>query len=125
MSFPTSPAAPTGPTAPEPALARLGDMVLSEHWVTTPWGSAPLAGAQWTASDQAYPAQRIPVWAIVLAIVLFPIGLLFLLVKETQWQGWIDITVRAPGLAHTTRVPYSPAESARVAQALSWAQARS
>ena len=28
--------------------------------------------------------RRIPVWAIVLAIILFPIGLLFLLVKDTE-----------------------------------------
>ena len=28
--------------------------------------------------------RRIPVWAIVLAIILFPIGLLFLLAKDTE-----------------------------------------
>jgi hypothetical protein len=28
--------------------------------------------------------ERIPVWAIVLAVILFPLGLLFLLVKERR-----------------------------------------
>lgn len=112
-------------SVPEPALAHIGDIVLSEHWITTPWGSAPLAGAQWSASDQAYPGQRIPVWAIVLAVVFFPLGLLFLLFKETTWNGWIEITVRAHGLIHTTRLPYTPATSAYVAQTLAWAQSRS
>jgi hypothetical protein len=116
---------PSTPAAPEPALAQLGDIVLSQHWITTPWGSAPLAGAQWSAVDQALPTQRIPVWAIVLAVLLFPLGLLFLLAKETRWEGWIEVTVRAPGLAHTTRLPYGPATSAHVAQTLAWAQSRS
>ncbi|WP_169165734.1 hypothetical protein [Cellulomonas taurus] len=112
-------------SAPEPTLAQLGDIMLSEHWISTPWGSAPLSGAQWHASDQAYPTERIPVWAIVLAVVLFPLGLFFLLMKETRWEGWIEVTVRASGLAHTTRLPYTPAASAYVAQTLAWAQSRS
>lgn len=116
---------PPTPAAPEPVLAQLGDIVLSQHWITTPCGSAPLAGAQWSAVDRALPTERIPVWAIVLAVVLFPLGLFFLLVKETRWEGWIEVTVRAPGLAHTTRLPYSPAASAHVAQTLTWAQSGS
>ena len=44
-------------------------------------------------------------WAIVLAIVMFPFGLLFLLVKEPRVTGWIEVTVRSAPIAHVVSIP--------------------
>lgn len=105
MSQPTPAGLPAGP---EPPLAQIGDIVVSQHWVTTPNGSAPLAGSQWTVQDRSYPVQRTPTWAIVLAVLgafFFLLGLFFLLVKETQYEGYVEVTVRAGGVYHMVQLP--------------------
>src|SRR4051812_34960991 len=35
----------------EPVLVRIGDLSVSEHWVRTPNGDAPVSGAQWIWRD--------------------------------------------------------------------------
>lgn len=96
-----------GPPPPEQPLARIGDIVVSQNWVSTPVGAAPLAGSQWFTREQAFPVRRIPSWAIVAAIltaIFFLIGLLFLLVRETRWEGYVEVTVQADTLTYTTLV---------------------
>jgi hypothetical protein len=112
---------------PEPFLVNIGDIHVSPHWVVTPSGTAPLAGAQWFFLDQSRTERKIPTWAIVLAIVFAfacLLGLLFLLVKEDATVGWVQVSVRAGGLTHITHVPVtSRMDVARVAQLVQQAQA--
>lgn len=108
---------PPGPmVGVEPYVASLGDIGVTPHWVVTPRGSAPLAGSEWWVVDRSGWTQRIPVWAIILAIVFFPLGLLFLLCKETVWTGWLEVTVRSGALVHTAMlaVPSLEAQQAPV-----------
>jgi len=116
MSTPAPSAAPYGGMAPrEPVLVQIGDVTVSRSWVVTPRGTVPLAGSEWWVTDRAAYTQAIPVWAIVLAVLLFPIGLLFLLVKETRLSGWVEVMVRSGSLVHVTAVPadsYAGAQAA-------------
>ena len=111
----------TVPPAPlvgvEPYAVWVGDIGVTPHWVVTPRGTVPLAGSQWWVADRGGWTQQIPVWAIVLAIVLFPLGLLFLLCKEPKWAGWLEVTVRSGGLVHTAAlaVPSVEAQNAHAA----------
>ncbi|GEN81147.1 hypothetical protein [Actinotalea fermentans] len=89
----------------EPYVASIGDIGVTRHWVMTPRGPAPLAGSEWWIADRGAWSQQIPVWAIILAIVFFPLGLLFLLCKETKWSGWLEVTVRSGALVHTAVLP--------------------
>ena len=91
--------------AVEPYLVQIGDIGVTQHWVVTPRGSAELAGSEWFVGDRAVWSQAIPVWAIVLAVVLFPIGLLFLLVKEPRLQGWREVTITSGQLVHVVALP--------------------
>lgn len=97
-----------GRPMPEPVLVQVGDITVSEHWVVTPNGTAPLAGSQWAVRDLSYTTRYTPTWAIVLAIIGFfflLIGLLFLLVKEDRVQGYVEVSVRAGQLWHVTQIP--------------------
>lgn len=100
----TMPAWATGPT--ESFFLQVGDIGVSQSRVVTPRGTAPLAGSQWWAVSRSAYTQHIPVWAIVLAVVLFPLGLLFLLAKETRLSAWIEVTVQSGNLMHQTAVPH-------------------
>lgn len=97
---------PSGPlVGVEPYVASVADIGVTQHWVVTPRGTAPLAGSEWWLADRGAWTQQIPVWAIVLAIVLFPLGLLFLLCKETTWSGWLEVTVRSGALVYVAALP--------------------
>ena len=96
---------PPGPlVGVEPYVASLADIGVTPHWVVTPRGTAPLAGSEWWLADRGAWTQQIPVWAIILAIVFFPLGLLFLLCKESKWSGWLEVTVRSGGLVHVAAI---------------------
>jgi hypothetical protein len=128
MSTPEPPSGlvPAAPQ-PEPFLLNIGDIHVSPHWVVTPSGTAPLAGAQWFFLDQSRTERKIPTWAIVLAIVFALaclLGLLFLLVKEDVTAGWVQVSVRAGDLTHVTHVPVtSRLDIARAADLVQQAQA--
>ncbi|PXA71649.1 hypothetical protein [Cryobacterium arcticum] len=84
------------PAAQEPTLVQFGDISISEHWLVTPAGTAPLRGTQIFVTDMTREERFIPAWAIVLAIIgffFFFLGLLFLLVKETRISGFMQISV--------------------------------
>lgn len=91
---------PPGTPGFEPYVASVGDIGVTPSWVVTPRGSAPLAGSQWWVAERGAWSQQIPVWAIVLAILLFPLGLLFLLCKEPKWNSWLEVTVESGALVH-------------------------
>lgn len=105
--LPPAPVADSSPTHDQIVLT-IGDIGVTRHWVVTPNGSAPLAGSQWITRDMTRVESKIPTWAIVLAIIfalLCLVGLLFLLVKEPQTRGHIEVSVQNGTLYHVTQIP--------------------
>ena len=110
------PATPPGgyepvPAAPDPGpvIMQIAEISVTSTMVLTPTGNLPLAGSQWQVNDYWFSQQRIPRWAIVVAIagfcVLTVFSLLFLLVKETVTQGTVQVTVTNGPLQYVARIP--------------------
>ncbi|MER7520014.1 hypothetical protein [Streptomyces sp. NPDC126499] len=96
---------PLGAGAP---LLSLGDITVVGDQIMTPAGPMPLKGAVWNAMDMSRTEEKMPTVAIVLAIVFFLfclLGLLFLLMKEKQTTGFIQVTVTSGGRHHATMIP--------------------
>jgi hypothetical protein len=119
----TVPYPPSGPLppygAPEPVLVQINDIRVTASMIYTPSGAFPLAGSRWTVYERWYPQQKIPTWAIVLAIVGFfcltIFSLLFLLAKETTYQGGVQVHVASGPFQHMTWVPAAgPAQAQHV-----------
>lgn len=104
------------PVAREPMLVTIGDIGVTQSTVVTPSGAQPVGAVQWMFTDMSRTTERIPPWAIVCTIIFFAfclLGLLFLLVKETQTTGYVQVIVQGPGFVHATQVPVSsPAQVA-------------
>jgi hypothetical protein len=102
------PAAP-GPLAPGPVIVQVGEIGVTSTTVHTPAGDIPLAGSTWQVTDYWHSEQRIPKWAIVLAIVGFCVltvfSLLFLLIKETVQRGTVQVTVTNGVRQYVARIP--------------------
>ena len=72
---------------PEPQLATIGDISISQHWVSTPGGPHPIRGSIWTVTDMSRTEETISTAGIVLAILFVwfcLLGLLFLLMKDRR-----------------------------------------
>jgi hypothetical protein len=101
------------PTQPipdhEPVLARVGDVDITASMIRTPAGQFALRGSHWTITDKWIATQRIPQWAIIAAIVGFcfvaVFSLLFLLAKETVYQGALLVTVTNGADQYVARIP--------------------
>lgn len=106
----------------EPYLVTIGDIGVTQHWVVTPRGTLPLAGAEWWLTERAGWTQQIPVWAVILAVVFFPLGLLFLLVKENRYASWLEVTVRSAGVVHLTAIAGQSYEGMQVAGKVAYAR---
>jgi hypothetical protein len=112
---PAPPAAPGYGYPPAPPvtvqpLVVLGAITVTPTGILTPAGPIPLQGAVWTANDLSRTEERIAPVGIVLAVVFFLfcfVGLLFLLMKERQTTGHVQITVSGGGRYHTTSIPVS------------------
>ncbi|MEU6883449.1 hypothetical protein [Streptomyces sp. NPDC046712] len=111
---PTLPGAPMPPQHPPVVqgggapLLSLGDITVMGDQIITPAGNMPLKGAVWNAMDMSRTEEKIPTVAIVLAIIFFVLcllGLLFLLMKEKQTTGFIQVTVTSGGRHHATMIP--------------------
>jgi hypothetical protein len=93
----------------DPTIAQIGEIQVTSTTIITPAGVFPLKGSEWTVQDQWLAEQKIPSWAIVMAILLFfcvgPLSLLFLLAKETAYSGVILVTVRSHPYHYVSRVP--------------------
>jgi hypothetical protein len=99
---------PGGATAADPPLVQIGDITVSSHWVVTPTGTRAVGETSWLVTDLSRSYRALPTWAVIAAIFtfwFFLLGLLFLLVKEDRTEGWIQVTVSAPGFSHTTSLP--------------------
>ncbi|HET6533514.1 MAG TPA: hypothetical protein VFH03_23250 [Actinoplanes sp.] len=97
------------PLTPSPVIVQIGEMGVTSTVVHTPAGDIPLAGSTWQVSDYWHTEQRIPRWAIVLAVVGFCVltvfSLLFLLIRETIQQGTVQVTVTNGTRQYVARIP--------------------
>ena len=114
---------------PDAPLLTIGDIVVTKDWIYVPQGRFPLRGTTWTVQDATQVNEVIPTWAIIVAIVVALVtcllGLLFLLVKEQQYTGFVSITVTGEGLYHTAQFAPGPTSAqwanAQAAQARAFA----
>ncbi|MER5770587.1 hypothetical protein [Streptomyces sp. NPDC001985] len=89
-------------------LVAIGDITVVGDSIITPAGSLALRGAVWNATDLSRTEEKIPVYAIVLAVLFFGacgLGLLFLLIKEKSTTGFVQVTVTNDGRHHATMIP--------------------
>ena len=94
---------------PEQVIAQIGEIQVTSTTVRTPAGQFPLRGSHWTVTDQWVATQKIPSWAITMAIVGFfcltVFSLFFLLAKETVYQGVVLVQVQNGPYQYVSRVP--------------------
>jgi hypothetical protein len=110
----------------EPVLLTIGDMALTQNTLILPQGRFPLNGTVWTVQDSTLVSEGIPAAAIVLTIVFVwfcLLGLLFLLMKEKRYQGFVTITVTGPGVYHSCQFPGGPNAGAWAADVTARARA--
>jgi hypothetical protein len=97
------------PTAAAPVILQIGELAVTSSTVHTPTGDIPLRGSTWQVTDQWMTEQRIPTWAVVMAIVGFCVltvfSLLFLLAKETVYRGTVQIVVSNGPRQYVCRIP--------------------
>jgi hypothetical protein len=115
------------PGPAEPVLVQIGELAVTRSTVYTPVGPIPLHGSQWTVHDQWLTSQKIPTWAIVLAILGFflicALSLLFLLAKETQFHGTVDVGVANGSQHYVARIPvYHPQQVQQIYQQVNYAR---
>lgn len=94
--------------APASPNVSLGDITVSGERILTPIGPMPLRGASWTVNDMSRHEKKIPVYAIVLAVVFALaclLGLLFLLIKEEEVTGHLQVSVHNEGKSYQTMIP--------------------
>jgi hypothetical protein len=92
-----------------PVIVQIGELAVTSSTVHTPAGDIPLHGSTWHVTDQWYTEQKIPTWAIILAIVGFCVltvfSLFFLLAKETVYRGTVQVTVSNGPQQYVCRLP--------------------
>ncbi len=110
-------------------LVSIGDIGVTQTLVVTPSGHLPIGEVHWMFTDMSRTMSRIPVWAIVCTIIFFVfcfLGLLFLLAKEEQTDGSVQVTVQGPGFVHTVQLPVSsPHQVMDYAQRVNYARSLS
>jgi len=95
----------------DPVLLTIGDIAVTPTSVIVPHGRYPLHGSTWTVQDSTQMNESIPAYAIVLAVIFFVfclLGLLFLLIKERKYSGFVSVTVAGNGFFHSTQLPPNP-----------------
>jgi hypothetical protein len=89
-------------------LVTVGDISCTQTEVILPTGRSALRGTTWIVTNQTTVSEKIPTWAIVMAVVgalACLLGLLFLLVKERTVQGFMQVSVQGPSLYYATQIP--------------------
>ena len=90
-------------------MYQIGDIAVTSDSVMTPNWEGPLTGSVWIASDQSRTEEKVPSWAVIVAILTFWftcfLGLLFLLVKEKRTTGYVEVRVQSGELLHMTQIP--------------------
>jgi hypothetical protein len=118
---------PSTPSGADQPLTTIGDIGVSHTSVWLPTGQHPVRGTTWVVSDMSRQEEKISTVGIVLAIVgmflICILSLLFLLLKDKQTTGYIQVTVQGDGFHHATMIPAtSPATFAQVMQQVNWAR---
>ena len=108
-----------------PVIVQIGEIGVTSAVVRTPAGDIPLAGSTWHVTEYWHNEQKIPTWAIVMAVVGFCVltifSLLFLLAKETVYRGTVQITVTNGSRQYVARIPVTDqAQVARVHQQVNY-----
>jgi hypothetical protein len=108
VPYPYPGLAPSQPVA-EPVILSIGEIQVTATTVRTPVGEFPLRGSQWHVGDSWTTEQKVPTWAIVLAVVGFFcltfFSLLFLLVKQTVHRAVVTVQVTSGGQQYVARIP--------------------
>lgn len=89
-------------------LYQVGDIGVTADAIVTYRGTAQLSGSTWIAIDQSRTEDKIPTWAIVMAVIFASaclLGLLFLLIKEQRTTGHVEVRVQSGEFWHVTHVP--------------------
>lgn len=114
------------PYEPDRLLVGIGDIACTTSEVQTPSGSCPVGAASWYLTDMSVTTRTTPAWAIVLAIVVFPLGLFCLLAKDIRTAGSVQVGVSGPGLRHSVSIPvWSPYQVADLRARVAYAQRQS
>lgn len=108
MADPPAGEVPPG-SAPQPVIARVGEIRVTAAAVRTPDGELPLRGTTWHVAADWRAERRIPGWAIGLAVLGFfvsgPFSLLLLRVRRTRHRGVARVTVTAGPRRHVAEIP--------------------
>ena len=116
IPLPPPAALPADAPPAEPPLVAIGEIVVTRSSVQLPEGRYPLRGTTWSVHDATQVNEYIPTYAIVLAVVVAVftclLGLLFLLIKERQYTGFVAVTVAGEGLHRTVYLPPGPESAA-------------
>ncbi|MGA5543644.1 hypothetical protein ACPCIR_17465 [Mycobacterium sp. NPDC051198] len=99
------------PSGPDQWQATIGDISVSEYWISTPAGQFPIRGTTWTVTDMSTTEEHFPTAAIVLAILFTLVCLLGLLIlfmmKQVRQVGFVQVVVHGDGFGYTTTIPVS------------------
>ena len=112
--------------APQPG-GWIGEIGYTPTHVFLPTGTFPIRGSSWSVNNMTHAAEKMSTLGIILAVVLFPFlcvfSLFFLLMKETEYVGTVQVTVTGPGYQYTTSIPsLAPNAAYAVAQQVNYAQ---
>lgn len=115
------------PQIPEPPLVVIGDITCTQSQVITPSGTFPIAGSQWAVTDMSMTTERMSQTGLVLALVGFFLvcflSLLFLLMKDRQTTGYVQVTVRGGGITHVCNIPaFNPGVMGDVSSRVAYAR---
>jgi hypothetical protein len=114
------------PPGNDPVLLSIGDISVTQTHVHVPQGQFPVHGTTWAVQDSTQVSESIPPVAIILTIVfiwLCLLGLLFLLMKQKRYTGFVTITVTGVGLYHSVQFPSAPHTGAWAADMVGRARA--
>ncbi len=120
-----SPAPHDGARPYQGVVVTIGDVLVTSDSVLVPKGRFPLAGTTWTVRDSTRIVTTRPRYARVLASIfgVLLVGLLFLLIKERRYDGFVLVTVVGEGLYHNVKFPPGPESTAHVASLVNTARA--
>lgn len=103
----------------------IGDISITQHWLVTPAGTHPIRGTTWAVADMSHVQERMSPVGIILAILfiwLCLLGLLFLLMKERTYSGYIQVTVQGDGFHYSTLVAAHAGSMINVQQQVNYAR---
>ena len=106
-----------GPTQPDVVITEIAGIRVTSSAVWTPAGAFPLRGSQWTVTNRWTTRRVVPRWAIVAAVlgffVMLAFSLLFLRIRTTVVEGYVEVAVTNGPYRYSGRVPVRDDADAR------------